>query len=266
MAKFTAIQPTSNFILAGISILANPNGVRFDDIEGGGFTAESSSGIRLEIEGHGFKGAFGRPKAVGTVTDIKYFSDGTPTYKLKDAKYAFKKLASSNDSAEHTEKIFAKDDIINGSKSSVSGDFLYGFDGDDRISGNAGNDALYGGRGRDVLNGGDGYDTLDGGKGKDAYVFKSDPNTGYDTIVKFQEGERIELKAKFFAELAVGELLDEQFVIASSAQEADDRIIFDSANGWLLYDVDGTGAVAPLYFAKMQPGVDYLSIDNFTII
>ena len=223
----------------------------------------SRAAVRLEIDGHGFKGAFGRPKAVGTVTDIKYFFDGTPTYKLKDAKYPFKDLASSNDSAEHTEKIFAKDDIINGS---FGGDTLYGFNGNDRINGKDSNDTLYGDGGKDSLNGGDGYDTLDGGKGKDTYVFKSDPITGHDTIVKFQKGEHIELKAKFFAGLAVGELLEEQFVIGSSAQDADDRIIFDSANGWLIHDADGAGGVAPVYFARVQAGVDYLSADNFLII
>jgi len=262
MAKFIAIQPISNLVLAGISILADPNGVRFDDIEGDGFTAQSST-VRLEIKGHGFEGAFGRPKAVGTVTDIKYFFQGTPTYTLKDAKYSFHDLASSNNSAEHTKKIFAKDDVINGS---FGVDYLYGFDGNDRINANDSGDALYGNDGKDSLNGGEGYDTLDGGKGKDTYVFKSDPVTGYDTIIKFQKDEHFELKAKFFAGLAVGELTAEQFAIGSSAQDADDRIIFDSANGLLLHDVDGAGGVAGVYFAKVQAGVDYLSEDNFLII
>ena len=79
MAKFTAKQPTSNVVLLGLGILANPSGVRFDDIEGDGFTAKSSS-IRMEIGGHGFHGFLGKPKAEGTVTDIKYFANGTLTY------------------------------------------------------------------------------------------------------------------------------------------------------------------------------------------
>lgn len=263
MAKFTAIQATSNFVLAGIGILANPSGVRFDDIKSDSFTAQSSSGVLLEIEGYGFKGSLGRPKATGTVTGIEYFSQGTPVYKLTKAKYPFKELASSNDAQEHTEKIFAKDDTLNGSSGN---DILYGFKGSDRINGKDGVDSLYGGDGRDFLNGGDGYDTLDGGKGKDSYVFKSDPNTGYDTIVKFQKDERIELKAKFFAGLEVGNLTAEQFVMGPYALEADDRIIYNPATGLLGHDPDGPGGIAQVYFAKVPAALDYLTAENFFII
>jgi len=263
MAKFTAIQPLNNFVLPGIGILASPSGVRFDDIESDSFTAQSSSGVLLEIEGYGFKGSLGRPKATGTVTDIEYFSQGTPVYKLTNAKYPFKDLASSNDSEEHTAKIFAKADIINGS---IGNDVLYGFKGSDRVKGKDGVDTLYGGDGKDFLDGGDGYDTIDGGKGIDTYVFKSDPVTGLDTIVKFQKDEAIQLKAKFFAGLVVGELLPEQFVIGASALEEDDRIIYNPDTGLVGFDQDGAGGVAQVYFAKVQAGVDYLTAENFLII
>ncbi len=262
MAKFTALQPISNAILEGIGLFSNPRGVRFEDIERDGFIAQSNN-ARLEVEGRGFKGALGRPKAEGTVTDIKFFSQGTPIYKLKDAKYSFHKLADSSNTAKHTSKIFAKDDVINGS---FGNDILYGFGGNDRINGKTGNDTLYGGGGRDVLTGGDGFDTLDGGNGKDTYVFKSDPITGYDTIVKFQKGEAIHLKAKFFAGLEVGELTQEQFVIGAAAQDADDRIIYNSATGILSHDPDGAGGIAQITFARVQAGLNHLTEDSFLII
>jgi Ca2+-binding RTX toxin-like protein len=262
MAKFVAKQPGYYVTLQGLGILSNPSGVRFDDIESDSFTAQSTT-VRLEIGGHGFEKSFsGRPKAVGTVTDIKHYASGTLTYKLTDAKYPLQDLAESNDSAEHTEKIFAKDDIFKGS---FGNDVLEGFKGNDTFDGKAGTDVLYGDSGKDILNGGEGSDTLDGGKGKDTYVFKSDLITGYDTIVKFQSGERFELKAKFFAGLEVGELTPEQFVIGTVAQDADDRIIYNSSNGLLSHDPDGAGGVAPVYFAKVQVGVD-LSAENFLII
>jgi Ca2+-binding RTX toxin-like protein len=261
MAKFTAKQPTSNVVLLGLGILANPNGVRFDDIQDDGFTAQSSS-VRLEIGGDGFAGSLGRPKAVGTVTDIKYFANGTLTYKLSDADYPFHDLASSNDAAKHTQAIFAKDDILKGS---FGADILEGFKGNDTFDGKASGDVLYGDGGKDSLNGGDGYDTLDGGKGIDTYVFKSDPNTGWDTIVKFEEGEQIELKAKVFAGLSVGVLAEEQLVIGTAAVEADDRIIYDPASGYLAYDADGVDGVTQVTFAKMQVNVD-LSAENFFVI
>jgi hypothetical protein len=262
MAKFVAKQPGYYVVLQGLGLLSNPNNVRFDDIEGDSFTAESQT-VRLEIEGHGFEGSLGRPKATGTVTDIKHYSSGTLTYKLTDAKYPLHDLANSNDSAEHTQKIFAKDDVFKGS---IGNDTLEAFKGNDRLDGKDGVDALYGDSGKDILNGGSGYDTLDGGKGKDTYLLNSDPISGYDTITKFQKGEHFELKAKFFAGLEVGELAAEQFVIGTGAQDADDRIIYNSSNGLLGYDADGSGPIAQVYFAKVQAGVDYLSEENFLII
>ena len=261
MAKFTAFQPTSNVILAGIGILANPHGVRFDNIDGNGFSAESST-VRLEIGGDGFRGSLGRPKAVGTVTDIKYFLNGTPVYQLSHAKYPFHDLASSNDTAKHTQLIFAKDDKLIGS---FGTDTLEGFKGSDRFDGKAGNDTLYGDGGKDTLGGGEGYDVLDGGKGKDTYVFKADPITGWDSITKFEKGEHIELKTKFFAGLEVGELTPDQFVVGSGPLDTNDRIIYNSATGYLSHDADGLGGAAPVIFAKIQVNADFLSADNFLV-
>lgn len=266
MAKFVAKQPyTSKDVLLDIGILANPRGVRFDDTSKSGFTAHTQTGITLEVGGYGFKKTFlgaGQPKATGTVTDIKYFLNGTLIYKLSKAKYPFHDLAESNDAAKHTKAIFAKDDVLKGS---FGNDILRGFKGNDRIEGKAGNDYLYGDGGKDTLIGGKGSDILDGGKGRDTYVFNADPITGWDTIVKFQKGEQIHLKAKFFPGLMPGELLPEQFFIGASAQDADHRIIYNPSNAFLYYDPDGVGGIGQIPFAKVQSGVDYLTTDNFLI-
>ena len=250
MAKFVAKQPYTYDYLQGIGIFSAPKGARFDDVESSSFTVTTSS-QRLEVEGHGFKATFlgaGQPKAVGTVTDIKYYVDNNLIYKLSGAKYPFHDLAESNDLQAHTEKIFAQDDIIKGS---------YGAD------------ALYGYKGKDVLTGGDGVDILDGGKGKDTYVFNADPVLGVDTISKYEKGEHIELKAKYFAGLVAGELLPEQFVVGSAAQDADDHIIFNPNTGYLYHDADGSGELSAVPFARIAnyvTGLDHLGAEDFLII
>jgi Ca2+-binding RTX toxin-like protein len=250
MAKFVAKQPYTSQSLLGIGLFSSPKNVRFDDVKGSGFTAQTTT-VELDVGGHGFKSTFlgaGQPKAVGTVTDIKYYSSGTLIYKLSDAKYPFHDLADSNDLQAHTEKIFAKDDIIKGSY---------------------GNDILYGYKGKDTLTGGGGVDTLDGGKGKDTYVFNADPVLSLDTITKYEKGEHFELKAKYFPGLVAGELLPEQFVVGGAAQDADDRIIFNSSNGLLYHDADGNGALAPVAFARLAnylTGIDHLGAEDFLII
>jgi len=269
MAKFVAKQAYASQALLGLGVFSSPQGARFDDIEGSGFTVQTTGGIMLEVGGSGFKSTFlgaGQPKAVGTVTSIKYYSNDTLIYKLSGAKYPFKDLAESSDSLKHTQKIFAGDDVFKGS---FSNDILWGFSGSDRMDGSPGADTLYGEGGKDILIGGDGYDSLDGGKGKDTYVFNTDPALGYDTITKYEKGEHIQLKAKSFPGLEPGELLPEHFVFGSGAQDADDRVIYNPDNGFLYHDADGNGSVAASPFARIanyQGGLEHFGPEDFLII
>lgn len=91
----------------------------------------------------------------------------------------------------------------------VTGDELYGEEGDDLLIGGAGRDLLFGGTGDDRLSGGDGSDTLDGGEGTDrmtggdgADSFRfgdaaESPRRAGDTITDFDsaEGDVIDLSA-----------------------------------------------------------------------
>lgn len=70
-------------------------------------------------------------------------------------------------------------------------DQLFGGAGRDTLSGGAGDDFLSGGAGADILNGGAGDDVLEGGAGADRFVFDGD--SGADTILDFQNNDRIEL-------------------------------------------------------------------------
>ena len=51
----------------------------------------------------------------------------------------------------------------------------------------------------------------------------------------------------------------------TAAQDADDRIIYDSATGQLYYDADGNGAGAQVLFANLNANLS-LSASDFTVI
>ncbi|HEV2746501.1 MAG TPA: hypothetical protein VGW34_04290 [Allosphingosinicella sp.] len=141
---------------------------------------------------------------------------------------------------------------------------LRGLNGSDNLSGGAGNDELRGGDSQDVLNGGAGHDVLVGGAGGDRFLFDS-----FDAdSVDHEQGETFLLDVSVFTEIAPvatneGRIIQEDaFVEAAAAQDAGDRIIYDSTSGRLFYDSDGTGEVAAILFATVEPGSD-ISFFNF---
>ena len=65
-------------------------------------------------------------------------------------------------------------------------DVLAGGAGNDLLDGGAGSDTLYGNDGSDILDGGAGNDTLEGGAGNDSYVIRR--GSGYDAISAYDTG------------------------------------------------------------------------------
>lgn len=126
-------------------------------------------------------------------------------------------------------------------------DTLMGLGGADRLDGGAGNDKLYGGEGKD---------TLTGGAGKDRFVFDTAPSSR-DTITDFHraEGDKIQLSKAVFKGFAyTGTLHAEDFYAAAGAtkaQDATDRVIYDTTTGILYYDADGTGGAAAVQVALL---------------
>ena len=137
-------------------------------------------------------------------------------------------------------------DILKGNSAD---NYLFGFDGDDQIHGGAGNDQLEGGRGAD---------TLSGGAGKDSFIFASPFDGAIDTLLDFStvEGDILQLAANIFTTLQSGALAAQAFVKGTSAQDADDRLLYDQSSGELAYDADGSGSQAAIVFARLNGGVE----------
>lgn len=136
--------------------------------------------------------------------------------------------------------------------------------------GSAGSDTLSGGRGGDLLDGGLAADTLTGGAGDDAFRFSTALGNGnVDRITDFRlADDTILLDNLIFAEVgADGPLALGAFhrSAAGVAQDADDRIIYDTDSGALSYDADGDGQVAAIQYARLNANLN-LSAADFAII
>src|SRR6185436_14477579 len=127
-----------------------------------------------------------------------------------------------------------------------------------------------GGAGNDTLSGGAGADVLDGGSGADRFVFDSAPGArNVDEIVDFSaaQGDRIVLDNDIFAVGGPGGLNALKFFAAAgatSAADADDRIVLDTASGALYYDADGVGGAAALQIAVIGSTAG-IGVANFEI-
>ena len=56
-----------------------------------------------------------------------------------------------------------------------------------------------------------------------------------------------------------------EFVIGAAAQDADDRIIYNSGTGALLYDSDGAGGAAAIQFAQVNTGLGLTHLDFLVV-
>jgi Ca2+-binding RTX toxin-like protein len=134
----------------------------------------------------------------------------------------------------------------------------------------AGADTLMGGAGSDLLDGGLAADRLTGGAGEDSFRFSTALGGGnVDRITDFNVAQdTILLDNLIFAALgANGALALGAFFksAAGVAQDADDRIIYDTDNGSLLYDADGTGQTAAIQFAQLGTNLALSALDFIVI-
>ena len=131
-------------------------------------------------------------------------------------------------------------DTLLGAGGNGGSNHLLGEDGNDSLVGAGGSDTLDGGAGNDTLSGG----TLIGGEGADTFVISFEGE-----IADFASGvDKIQLDGSRFAgtgpsgNFASG---DDRFYAAAgatSAHDATDRVIYNTATGEVFYDDDGNGA------------------------
>lgn len=150
----------------------------------------------------------------------------------------------------------------------AANDVLSGGKGNDQLTGGKGNDKLNGDHGKDTLAGGTGHDTLTGGTGSDIFKFTSKPlalNT--DKITDFNVADdTIQLLSSTFTQLTSrGVLTAKNFVVAATAADSNDYLVYNKITGALLYDADGSGAGAATQIAVL--GVNLaLTHADFVII
>ena len=172
---------------------------------------------------------------------------------------------SSNNTGEAAGDTYVSVENLIGSRFA---DNLRGDIGNNSIAGGNGDDTLYGRTGNDELIGGNGNDRLIGGSGNDSFVFGSTLNgtTNVDDISDFSvAADTVNLNNNVFTTLPLGNLAADAFFIGAAAQDAEDRIIYNSATGALLYDRDGTGASAATQFATLSGGLA-LTENDFLVL
>lgn len=138
--------------------------------------------------------------------------------------------------------------------------FISGQDNNDTLYGWFGNDKLSGGSGADSLRGDDGADTLTGGTGADRFVF-NDSSEGIDSISDFNPSDDTIELSQFGFSLPAGTLAASRFFIGSSAVDSNDRIIYDSTNGDLFFDSNGSRSGGAVQIASLDSGLGLTAAD-----
>ena len=116
--------------------------------------------------------------------------------------------------------------------------------------------------------GGAGSDALTGNGGNDFFVF--DSLSGSDTISDFTVvNDQIQLSLSIFGGVGtVGNFDATTFVTAAGvpvAGDVNDRILYNSTNGQLFFDADGSGSSAAILIATLT-GNPVLAASDFEVI
>jgi Ca2+-binding RTX toxin-like protein len=137
------------------------------------------------------------------------------------------------------------------------------------LTGNATGNSVLGNDGNNVLNGGSGNDELTGRLGQDSFLFDTALSAAFnvDVITDFNVADDTILLDDdvFSSSLGLGNISAGEFVIGAAAQDANDRIIYNSATGALFYDSDGNGGIAQIQFATLGFGLALTNLDFFVV-
>jgi Ca2+-binding RTX toxin-like protein len=137
------------------------------------------------------------------------------------------------------------------------------------LAGNATINDIIGNAGNNVINGGNGNDELIGRAGQDSFLFDSPLNaaSNIDHVTDFSVADDTILldQTIFSSSLGLGNISAGELVIGTVAQDADDRLIYDSTTGALFYDNDGNGGNAQVQFATLGTGLALTNLDFFVV-
>ena len=154
---------------------------------------------------------------------------------------------------------------------SAFGDGLTGNGSANRLGGGKGADTLAGGGGNDTLIGGAGKDKLTGGSGLDVFRFETTPNatSNRDTVADFNPADdTLQLEnAIFTAFVGTGALAADSLRKGAgieSAADANDFLLYNTTNGALFYDADGSGSAGAVQIAVLT-GIPSLTNADFMI-
>ena len=133
------------------------------------------------------------------------------------------------------------------------------------LTGNALAQRIIGNAGANRLDGKGGNDTLSAGAGPDVFVFTSTLGVGnVDRITDYSvAADTVSVENAVFLGLATGVLAATAFVrnTTGAAADASDRIIYETDTGALLFDRDGTGAIAAVRFATLGTNLAVTNAD-----
>ncbi len=231
-----------------------------------------------------------------TDTVIENAAEGVDTIRTGLSSWSLKKLPSVENLDYLGSRVMTAvgndlDNVMTTAGGSVSfnggagNDTLIGGSGIDNLVGGAGNDRLSAGagsrigaqQGQDKLSGGDGNDILiagpdwtimHGGTDADVFVFETKGNypSAQININDFISGEdKIALELDQYSQLSFtdGNLDAGQFKMTSgysTAQTAQDRLIYHADTGYLYFDPDGSGAASMVMVAQLGSGLTHPSV------
>ena len=256
-------------------------------LDGAAFTAIGVSGAFATNDARFFSGAGANAGQDGDdriiydtdTGDLWYDADGNGSGAAQLVANTFGPTSTVNAAQFHVINGSASGSTINGTtgNDSLTGgggnDTINGLAGADLLQGLGGNDSIVGGTGWDTLQGGDGgdwlhaggwSDTMTGGAGADSFVWTEAGTGNRDTVTDFASGtdELVFENGTLTAMGAAGAwgAGDARFWAAAGAtagHDADDRLIYNTSNGNLYYDADGSGAGAAQVVATFTgaPGV-----------
>ncbi|CAN5341494.1 hypothetical protein BH10PSE7_BH10PSE7_17010 [soil metagenome] len=148
------------------------------------------------------------------------------------------------------------------------GNLITGQLGANLLRGLDGFDTLSGFDGADTITGGTGLDTLSGGTGADHFRFDAEPfGTNADVITDYSSADdTIELEnAQFTALGPAGVLPTSAFRISEIARDADDRIVYNSTTGHLIYDSNGNASGGVVLIATLTRGLSLTNADILVV-